>query len=220
MNYVGARNRRPEVSLMATIRIFAVLVSSVFLAACAGATISNDPNWSLSESKGTQDDVKRVLAANERGIVVADVKITREGNSECGSGEMYVGREGDLKATLIRGHVNNFGTITYAGTLTTLPPGDYLVRRAGCMFGNTKFFFNGPHAKFKVVAGQVTDIGLIRIDYKPEGLLGMTGTAKRWGEPISAEVLAVQQREIPEVFPNIVKRQMTVIEPTDFGYKR
>jgi hypothetical protein len=97
-----------------------------------------------------------------------------------------------------------------SGTLVSLKPGEYYFWHAYCMPGPK---FVGPHAKFQVRAGELANLGTIKLTIKTEGILSVSGTLQKSIGPLRPETAAYLKSRIPKSFPRAVSRPMTVVGP-------
>jgi hypothetical protein len=163
---------------------------------------------SLLSSK--DENIARVLTVKEYGVVITDVEVYRGGTIDCYSMSMQVALAGERKPTSISGNRVNSIAVT-SGADTILPPGDYVVRSITCGQGERTYRYNGPHATFTVRAGEIVNIGVLRLDVESEGFDPRVAKTKRSiGEP-SPEVMVLLQRDIPQSWPKVVKRPMVLL---------
>ena len=102
-----------------------------------------------------------------------------------------------------------------SGADTILAPGEYVVQSISCSKDRTTQRYRGPHATFTVRAGEIVDIGVIRLDLESEGFLPRTAKTRRSVKELSAEVMALVQRDIPQSLPKVVKRPMVLLGPAE-----
>ena len=113
----------------------------------------------------------KTFAEGKVGAVALDADVP---GHKCNMIEIDVDRlvDGKWRITPVRGSYWTFGTRMAYGGMNTLPPGEFFVARVNCRFGNRTTRLNGPYAKFQVKVGEVVNLGVLRLDYKTEGLRG------------------------------------------------
>lgn len=99
-----------------------------------------------------------------------------------------------------------------------LAPGAYEVRSVTCKVFNAFTNLNGPFARFQVTAGQLTNIGRLKLDHKadPGGniLVGVnTGTLTRAVQPLDTATIAELKKSAPKAMARLATRTMTPVGP-------
>jgi hypothetical protein len=162
------------------------------------------------------EKIRRVLLQERKGVVVMDAVLTRRdellGTSvPCRRLEMTFGGkvEGQmLKRTLMTSSLGGFGGIA------PVPVGEYFVLSVACKDTGTSNY-NGPHARFQVRAGEIVNVGTLRIHYQADGAFQRTGNAHRSTEDLSPQVMAFLKQHAPQSATKMVKRRMTMIGAAD-----
>lgn len=95
------------------------------------------------------------------------------------------------------------------GGIASLPPGEHFLRSISC--GNTSEVYGGPHAKFQVRAGEIVDVGALRLDHEGGGLFSNVGQTHRSVEDISPEVVAFLKVRAPRAMTHLVRRPMILL---------
>jgi len=139
----------------------------------------------------------------------------------CSGLEMNIGRvvDGKWRSTPIRAQAWVFETMTYGG-MTTIVPGEFTVMSVSCKSGNNTTTLNGPYAKFQVRLGEVVNLGVLRLDYKTEGIFVVTGKLKKSISGMKPEMRAKMKEEFPGMFPKAVDRHMTMVGPAEVDIKK
>jgi hypothetical protein len=139
----------------------------------------------------------------------------------CEQLDIDIGRvvDGKWRSTPIRAQAWVFETMTYGG-MTTIVPGEFSVMSVSCKFGNNTTRLNGPYAKFQVRLGEVANLGVLRLDYKTEGVFVVTGKLKKSIAGMKPEMRAKMKEEFPHMFPKAVARHMTMVGPVEVDIKK
>ena len=161
----------------------------------------------------------KTFAEGKVGAVALDADVP---GHKCNMIEIDVDRlvDGKWRITPVRGSYWTFGTRMAYGGMNTLPPGEFFVARVNCRFGNRTTRLNGPYAKFQVKVGEVVNLGVLRLDYKTEGVFVVTGTLKKSIAGMTPETRAKMKEQFPRMFPKAVDRHMTMVGPAEVGIKQ
>jgi hypothetical protein len=156
---------------------------------------------------------------DHQGVVIVDAILRRPnivgGLTRCGFPEVTLGQNLDKDAPrkTINASSIGGGKLTTFGGITSLPPGEYLLLSIGC--GEARATYGGPHAKFQVRAGEIVDIGALRLDDEGGGLFSYVGKMHRSVEDISPEVVAFLKARAPRAMTHVVRRPMTMLGKAD-----
>jgi hypothetical protein len=91
-----------------------------------------------------------------------------------------------------------------------------VVAQAGCFNGTyatATNFGRTPQAKFHVRAGELTNLGILKLEFKGGNLLVPPTSLHRAVQPMNPQVAAHLKSRIPQAFPRLVNRPMTLIGP-------
>jgi hypothetical protein len=115
-----------------------------------------------------------------------------------------------------------FGNQTHHALVWPMSPGETHVLGVACKLGNNITNLTGPHAKFTVNAGELVNVGLLRINYETQGgfFQPKTGTSQKAIEPMSAETKAKLREEYPKAYPKAVQRLMTLVGPAETNIRQ
>jgi hypothetical protein len=104
----------------------------------------------------------KVLTQREKGLFFMEV-------SACLQGNVRVGRPGDSKPTTVKLHPY--------GAIGGLKPGQYSILSVTCTnwSGSGGTTLNGPFATFTIAAGEMVNLGVLKLTYHVE-YLGLGGT--------------------------------------------
>ena len=159
-------------------------------------------------------DEKVFRALKERkGVVVVDAAFTRR---HCDTLVITFGRkvDGQMRIARVQASSRSFGKTTFSG-ITDVPEGEYLLLSLTCNQFRNRSNFNGPHAKFQVRAGEIVNVGALKLQHESEGFLTRTGKTHRSIENISQEAMASLRERYPQSVAKMVKRPMTLVGPPD-----
>jgi len=154
-----------------------------------------------------------------RGVVIVDAILMTPriggGLTRCLSPEITLGQtlNKDAPTKTIKASIVGGGKLTTFGGVTSLPPGEHLLLGIRCRTANAGY--GGPHAKFQVRAGEIVNIGALRLDYEGGGLFSSAGKMHRSVEDVSPEVVAFLKARAPRAMTHVVKRPMTMLGPPD-----
>lgn len=140
-----------------------------------------------------------------KGAFITEAKI----NEDCYA-SIVIGQKVDGKWKT----ANLFGYITIA------PAGEYYVLEISCEQMKVRTKLDGPHAKFTIRPGELTNIGMLVIDYHRNDLLGLTGTARRSVQSLTQRAVKVLHEKYPEMMKKVVNRPMEVVGPPEISTKR
>jgi hypothetical protein len=145
----------------------------------------------------------------KNGIVIIDAAVY-VGKSYCGQPQVTFGRMVDGKLRAATTHMPGFFTRPIVG-MKAAAAGEYHVLRVTCTSGYRQHMnFNGPHAKFQVRAGEVVNVGTLRLDYESDGLFKTTGTLHRSVTPLSPKIASLLKERLPQTTSRMANRPMTV----------
>jgi hypothetical protein len=105
-----------------------------------------------------------------------------------------------------------FGNPTFSGDLAMLP-GTYMVIALSCQASGGRTLLRGPFARFQVRAGELVNVGLLRVDFKLDPASCGLGFAHRRIENLRPESVALLKERLPRTMPSVVRRPMTLIGP-------
>jgi hypothetical protein len=115
-------------------------------------------------------------------------------------------------------------SITVHSSAFLVNPGRYDVVSARCSGGFNKGVYRGPHARIDAPAGQVVDLGTLRLEYdvKTDNIFtgAGAGTVKRSVLPLPADQRASLKESLPKVMARAVTRHMTLIGPATTTVKQ
>lgn len=165
------------------------------------------------------DHIARELQQH-RGVVIVDAILMTPtisgGLTRCFFPEIILGQTLNKDAptkTIKAAMVGGGGRLAGFGGITSLAPGEYLLLSIRC--SNTNAGYGGPHAKFQVRAGEIVDIGALRLDHEGGGLFSYAGKMHRSVEDVSPEVVAFLKARAPRAMTQMVRRLMTMLGPPD-----
>jgi len=160
------------------------------------------------------------------GLVFVGTVIIK-GKNKCLGTEVSVGQivEGKYRAASlpIQGMYKVFGTPKSYGP-KGLRAGQYVVGWVKCqnvvgsVVGGTTF--NGPYARFQVKAGEVVDVGALKLEYESENIFAGSGKIRLSIEPTSQERLVETRKQTPTVMSKLVTRHMVLAGATERQVKR
>ena len=191
---------------------FAVVASMTAARAQSGDILRPEDGLPVDEH------IARVLQ-DHRGVVIVDAILSTPkiggGVTRCAFPVVTLGQTLDKHAPTktIGVSVIGAGKLTAFNGITSLPPGEYLLLSIGC--SNTNEGYGGPHAKFEVRAGEIVDIGALRLDHEGGGLFSNAGKTHRSVEGISPEVMALLKARAPRAMTHVVRRPMTMLGSPD-----
>src|ERR1043165_4584212 len=169
----------------------------------AQEALTRDEKWVAQLKK------MRESGSGKVGVAVVDVQITNI-RSNCLPVRFLVGRvvDGKMRNVIAGQHLGLFGAGLDA--VKALTAGEYFINSARCEPAPKSWLtLNGPHARFEVRAGEVVNVGTLRLGYQPGRLCG-GGTPRRARAPPRPGVIAAVNREFPRVFGQAVNRPMKV----------
>jgi hypothetical protein len=197
------------------------ILLAVWLAVVASMTAARAQSGDIlrpEDGLPVDEHIARELQ-DHRGVVIVDAALSTPkiggGVTRCGFPEVTLGQTLDKNAPTktINASVIGGGKLAAFGGITSLPPGQYLLLSSRC--GNTNEGYGGPHAKFQVRAGEIVDIGALRLDHEGGGLFSNTGKMHRSVGDISPEVVAFLKARAPRAMTRMVRRPMTMLGPPD-----
>jgi hypothetical protein len=189
---------------------FAVVVPITAARAQTGDVLRPEDGLSVD------DHIARELREH-RGVVIVDAILMTPsisgGLTRCVFPEITLGQtlNKDAPTKTIKATVIGGGKLTAFGGITSLPPGEHLLLSIRC--SNTNDGYGGPHAKFQVRAGEIVDIGALRLDHEGGGLVSNAGKMHRSVEDVSPEVVAFLKARAPRAMTQMVRRPMTMLGP-------
>jgi hypothetical protein len=160
--------------------------------------------------------VKKALTERKYGVVVMDVAATA-----CALPTMNVGKmvDGKWRQANASGSTYLFGKQISFGGIKFLEPGEYSVLFVRCTSGAHVTVLNGPFAKFSVVAGQMVNIGVLKLDYKTEGFFVHTGTMHKSVVSTGPGTIARLKEKFPSSFGKMINRPMALIGSADVAIR-
>jgi hypothetical protein len=160
------------------------------------------------------------LAEKKGGAIAFDVEVGP--GRRCSIIRIAIVRrlDGRWQTTWLQGSSWLFASRRSFGTVQGLFPGEYLVARVSCQVGNHTTSLNGPYAKFRVNVGEVINLGVLKLDYQTEGILGLTGKMKKSISGMTPEVRAKIKEDYPRTFAKAVERRMTMVGPDEVQIKK
>jgi hypothetical protein len=157
---------------------------------------------------------------DHRGVVIVDAILSTPkiggGVTRCLFPVVTLGQTLDKDAptkTIRASVIGGGGKLAAFGGITSLPPGEYLLLSIRC--DNTNEGYGGPYAKFQVRAGEIVDIGALRLDHEGGGLFSNAGNMHRSVGDISPEAVAFLKARAPRAMTHVVRRPMTMFGPPD-----
>lgn len=174
-----------------------------------------------SELTRADERIERGLAS-KRGVVVFDLNIDKY---RCEETSMTARRLDGVGSISLRGPGNGPLSERRPGAMDIMTPGTYEVTAVNC-----KVFKNInrqvlPFARFRVGAGEVVNIGRLKVTYKPDPggniFFGVnSGEVTKSVEPLDAAALAGLRQLAPKAMAKAVTRTMTMIGPTTSRVKK
>jgi hypothetical protein len=153
----------------------------------------------------------KLLTERKRGLVVI-------GAAGPGCSTINVGRSGDSKPNTIK---LNTITLSNYGGIGALEAGQYAVLSVRCTWGNGTMTLNGPLATFSIQAGEMVNVGVLKVDFKFEYMgLGHNGTLHKTIMSISPDTVARLKEKVPRSFARMINRQMVMVGGADVAIKR
>ena len=172
------------------------------------AAPTKDERWAADLKKIRQ------TGAGKAGVAVLDVQVTHLG-SICRNPEFLIGRvvDGKMKGIRVGGHRSGLFKITLEA-VQALNAGEYFITSVKCSPPSySKLILNGAHARFDVRAGEVVNLGTLRLEYKKGGSVTCAGMLHRSVEPLPKETVASVNQSFPRTFALAVNRPMKVLAP-------
>ncbi|WP_316214036.1 hypothetical protein [Bradyrhizobium sp. SZCCHNR2032] len=194
---------------------------AVWLAVVASMTVARAQRGDVlrpEDGLSVDEHIARELQ-DHRGVVIVDAILSTPkiggGVTRCAFPVVTLGQtlDKDAPTKTIRASVIGGGGKAAFGGITSLPPGEYLLLSIKC--DNTNEGYGGPHAKFQVRAGEIVDVGALRLDHEGGGLFSNAGKMHRSVEDIGPEVVAFLKARAPRAMTHVVRRRMTVLGPPD-----
>lgn len=169
------------------------------------------PNGS-SFFSGLEDGVLQGLSEKKAGMVVIDATMN---GRPCNGTRILVARRDDpsQNVAVADGSRSLLGTqIKFAGALV-LTPGQYLVTRVVCN-NYTNYVLNGPFAQFHVNAGEIVNVGVLRLSTSLGGAF-RGGTVRADGVGgLNPEAHVRIKEKFPRIHARMVTRYMTLVSVT------
>jgi hypothetical protein len=208
-------------------RYCAWVLTALIVVGCASIRVSAQESKSESSDEKTLKILKDEAAkgAGGAGLVFVGATVHRT-NNYCAAVQITVGPVVDGKyrpvpilgmhKSLLSG-LRNFGP-------KALKAGRYYIGSVTCQQiagtdrGSTTF--SGPYARFEVRAGELVDVGSLRLEYTAENILLGRGKIRLSVEPTNQERFTQTQKVTPKVMTKLVKRHMAVIKPAERQVKR
>jgi hypothetical protein len=158
--------------------------------------------------------IARVLEKKDKGIVVFDVIVSP---GSCDAKYVTIGRKVDDGKWL----KDIFGPANWG--MRTLVPGEYTIFSVGCQVLNRTTAYNGSFATFRVGAGELVDVGVLKLQVTMDshGFLGIAQpsalykSVERSGEDLDQR----RKRSFPHEFVRMIRRPMTIVGPAHVGLK-
>ena len=202
----------------------------VVAVACLVTFVALDSAWAQSQSDRPPVEmasrldarIMEALGNGKFGAVVLDVETINNGRlARCDEHEITVARQvnGRWQTSTIRGrtHIVLVGALqTSQGGIGALAPGDYVVASTLCKSGRNRSTMQGPYAAFQVKAGEVVNIGVLRLEFDDDILFGtIKGKLKKSISGMTPEARAKLKEEFPRTFPKAIERRMTMVGPPE-----
>ena len=163
------------------------------------------------------------LAQKKNGVVIVDASIN---NAVCHSMRVAITRKvGDKWETLSRfsSDVSVAGQLKH-GAILILAPGEYAIASVNCRHFSFGTRLVGPHARFRVNAGELVNVGRLMLSYRldiDKPLFSKTtGTMHRSVEALGAEARADVRQRLPKSFAKAVTRPMVIIGSAESALTR
>jgi hypothetical protein len=129
-------------------------------------------------------------------------------NETCGTFQITVKPVGGGESTTFwRAGNSVWGKGTTYGSFIRLPPGRYEVTRVACGNYGGDGTFEGPHARFELRAGELVDLGVLRLGYERWRAVRRSVTG------MSPQARALLKERMPKNFGFMRVRHMTAIVP-------
>jgi hypothetical protein len=141
-------------------------------------------------------------------------------NNYCAGTAVAVARVGEQNArpVLIQGPYKFLGEPKHFLPIG-LKAGRYDLRMVRCqnIVGSLSggVVFNGPYARFEVRAGELVDLGTLRLEYTSENFLLGQGRIRLSVEATNPERIAETRKQTPATMAKLVKRHMVVAGPAE-----
>jgi hypothetical protein len=186
--------------------------------ACALVLFPVSQGWAQASS--IDDAIGKILTEKKLGVALLDVMVGPR--RRCDHIDIYITRksEGQWRvAAKVRGSSWFFAQQTRYGGMPALKPDEYRIGMVDCVSGNHHTRLIGPYARFNTHAGELTNIGVLRLDYELEGFIVRAGTLRKSIEGMGPEARASLKQKIPRFYPRAVERRMTLLGPTEVKIK-
>jgi len=150
-----------------SLRVFVIACVLVIVAATnSRAYAQSGPEQPGGIKSETLDEqVAKTLAAKRGVVLIGRRRVVRNANH-------YSRQDGRRKMQRLSaiGSASFFGKRTKYGAILLLVPVSFLFCQCRA-HRRGRTVLNGPFAKFTVAAGEFVDVGVLKLDYKPEGFL-------------------------------------------------
>ncbi len=169
----------------------------------------SSPNG-FTPQPGNDEAILQALSERKGGLVIIDAAVN---GRSCNGTRIFVARKGDDQLQTVaaaEGSRSILGTqIRFAGVMI-LAPGQYLVTRVNCA-NYTNYLLNGPFAQFHVNAGEVVNVGVLRLSTQLGGAF-RSGIVRADGVGGMDPQARVRFKErIPRTYARLVERPMTLV---------
>jgi hypothetical protein len=200
-----------------------LLAGAVALASPYSALAQADLTPQAPKADVSFDQRVQKALAERRGVVLTDVRLSE---GFCGSTEIYLRNESEAgsRPLILHGSSWFFRAQTRHGSIAMLKPGAYSITHVICRNGNDRSSFNGPHARFNVNAGEVVDLGVLRLEVsiKTNNIFTSAGKGNmhRSIRPTPPEMREDAAKKIPSSIRRMVVRHMALMGPVDSAVTR
>lgn len=101
-----------------------------------------------------------------------------------------------------------------------LRAGPWVLASVRCVSPHSGVVLHGPYAKFEVTAGEIVDVGTLKLDYAGDGFFTNTGKVRLSIGPSNEGRMAELQKRVPQSMARVRKRPMVLIGPAEQKVKR
>ncbi len=155
---------------------------------------------------GADDQFVRDLKeGRKKGVGVVLLSATESAFLPCDAAEIVSGKSPPIRLT---------SSYALGDDVHEVPAGDYVLLRVRCDRSITE----GPHAKFHVGAGEVVNVGSLRMDKTVNGLSGLLNSQDRVKRSIADTPPGLMNRvtsRYPHTMALAVKHPMTLVGPPE-----
>lgn len=188
--------------------VSAALIVVGCVSLCAGAEAQGAPGTQSVSSDGTGLVVVGAILLERSNPVYPDLPCG--GGTLIGMGQVTAGKY--LESRGQQGIYKAFGALKNYEPIA-LKPGQWYIGSARCRTSRTTF--RGPYAKFQVKAGEVVDVGTLKLEYSSVNVFLSKGKISASILPTDQERLAEIRKQTPAVMKKMVTRPMVLEGPPE-----